>query len=1025
MRSDHALSSSSMTTGWRARKPSGRRKILFFRVLLAVFAATSSTTWAAADTAAEAVIDGVDATPILETEPAEENIADQFSRRDRENVQGVDRADCDDEQQQQRERRTDENPTSSTIDDEQRQQERRTGARSGVSSTSRTAKRPNVLLILADDLGTGDVPGYWENYFHDGRFYNDTYSTKVRMPTIRQELVEKGVLFEDAHSAPLCAPSRYVLMSGNYQHRGTHRSGTWTLPGKSALRKGQQTIARVLKNGGMYDTSMFGKWHLGGGVPGVPGERWGKIGDRILTHPNHNWRKLPLKQGPKWAGFDHSYITIAGIQNPPYSFFRNGFLTTKLHVQRKPTIKKPVPMVVLMKPTMKKPVPMGLVMRPKTTVKRPTARARRGVRGAVSMTSGAATPPVMSSMAITMATTNTRPKLRMNMKLNKRILYGPRTGVKWWKVGSSRMPRGISIIKDAGEGDKKWDSSAYNSILAKEFDGFLEKRNGATRPFFSYVALGAVHIPHSPPDYYYSLRQAIQNNQTSPVKIPVAEQYPTRHMDMISEVDLVVESLLFSLESRDLLKDTIIIFTSDNGGLSNLAARDPNADIAQQRPSGPLRGGKGDIWEGGHRVPLLMRYDGHFPAAERRDRLVGLNDLFATICDLTGVPVPSKQAVDSISFVDSLFDPPASTANNGAVAPVREYLVTFRFNPVAWAIRKQNFKFIQSHKGLEMLFDLDDDISETKNLIADPVYAPMVQDMKKELWKTDPKKVRVAITRQLPPIHVSLIFKRTIALQSFEDPTITTDTTTTTPAAPPINNKTVRKLLNRVYREHLNRFVIRQCLSRATTSNKPTKRNLEATKKKLPRRKPVMAAKTGTRKNTRKMWTRIQQCLAQTTTTEEPTKRTRKLVKSMKTGTSKNSMKMGARNLGKNERKNRFDLVTWVWAEGPQPTANATTPADVTVTSQIFSGDVIQVPGTSRKRDGRLIASEEKVRGCVFSAFVDDAAFASFRTQVLAEYQQSPQHEHHQLQQILVTGDGDNSSSLLAFWRRRKAPSGV
>ena len=95
------------------------------------------------------------------------------------------------------------------------------------------------------------------------------------------------------------------------------------------------------------------------------------------------------------------------------------------------------------------------------------------------------------------------------------------------------------------------------------------------------------------------------------------------------------------IEDKGLAKDTIVIFTSDNGGLKNTAG---------SLEEGPLRGKKGSIYEGGHRVPLLMRYDGNCPAGEMRDALVGLNDVYSTICDFVGINVPKGSAQDSVSF---------------------------------------------------------------------------------------------------------------------------------------------------------------------------------------------------------------------------------------------------------------------------------------------------------------------------------------------------------------------------------------
>ena len=114
------------------------------------------------------------------------------------------------------------------------------------------AKKPNVVIIFADDVGTGDVPGYWNN------------TSLVDMPNL-ENLVANGVTFTDAHSTPLCATSRYVLLSGNYQHRGKQPKGLWTLNYKEGnqFRNRQRSLAHVFRDNG-YNTAMYGKWHLGG-----------------------------------------------------------------------------------------------------------------------------------------------------------------------------------------------------------------------------------------------------------------------------------------------------------------------------------------------------------------------------------------------------------------------------------------------------------------------------------------------------------------------------------------------------------------------------------------------------------------------------------------------------------------------------------------------------------------------------------------------------------------------------------------
>jgi len=260
------------------------------------------------------------------------------------------------------------------------------------SKTKGPKRKPNILLILADDLGTGDIPAYFN-------------TSMVHMPNI-DRLVAKGVTFKDVHSTPLCAPSRYMLLSGLYAHRGRNQGGTWNLKENANQFRGEQkSIAQTLRDS-EYNTFMTGKWHLGAKAP--PNGLYNN--SHTLTHPMHDWSKA-LIDGPQDIGFESSFITIGGIQAPPYSFFRDGFLTTKS------------------------------------------------------------------------------------------------SDVVYWENNSEHDMRwGRSIIgKEGGEGSNDWDSTAYNMILVNETIDFVDKHleSKPDDSFFAYVALGGVHIPHSPPGKFY------------------------------------------------------------------------------------------------------------------------------------------------------------------------------------------------------------------------------------------------------------------------------------------------------------------------------------------------------------------------------------------------------------------------------------------------------------------------------------------------------------------------------------------
>ncbi len=125
------------------------------------------------------------------------------------------------------------------------------------------------------------------------------------------------------------------------------------------------------------------------------------------------------------------------------------------------------------------------------------------------------------------------------------------------------------------------DSTAFNQIVVNETIDFIDDhvKNYSRKPFFAYAALGAVHIPHSPPDTYLDGTK-------------IKGVYPTRHMDMLLEMDKSVGSLMDAIDERDLTSNTIVIFTSDNGGVP---PKDGSEDF-NHYSSGKLRGNKGMLY---------------------------------------------------------------------------------------------------------------------------------------------------------------------------------------------------------------------------------------------------------------------------------------------------------------------------------------------------------------------------------------------------------------------------------------------
>jgi len=233
-------------------------------------------------------------------------------------------------------------------------------------------------------------------------------------------------------------------------------------------------------------------------------------------------------------------------------------------------------------------------------------------------------------------------------------------------------------------------------ILVDETKDFIERHleeRADDEPFFAYVGFGSVHIPHAPPTKY------IDGSE-------VEGRYISHHLDMLGLMDKAVGSLMETIEEKGLKEDTLVIFTSDNGGLVYF-------DETGHRASGLLRGAKSDVYDGGHRVPLLISQPGTFPEGARRNDVVGLNDLYATICELAGIDKPaSPSAEDSISF--------ASYIKSGDSSEVqRESLGTFSLKgKYEWnhALRKGKWKLVHfPHNNTMEMYDMENDVGETDN----------------------------------------------------------------------------------------------------------------------------------------------------------------------------------------------------------------------------------------------------------------------------------------------------------------------
>lgn len=170
------------------------------------------------------------------------------------------------------------------------------------------ARRPNLVILFADDLGIGDV---------------GAYNPDSRIPTPHMDrIAREGCRFTDAHSSSaVCTPSRYSILTGRNCWRTRLKDGVLYGGDRPLIEAKRPTMASMLRNAG-YRTWCVGKWHLGLG--------WHEQGVAVPTDPTAavDVERIdyarPLWHGPNDLGFDHSYIIPASLDMAPYVYLANG-----------------------------------------------------------------------------------------------------------------------------------------------------------------------------------------------------------------------------------------------------------------------------------------------------------------------------------------------------------------------------------------------------------------------------------------------------------------------------------------------------------------------------------------------------------------------------------------------------------------------------------------------------------------------------------------------------------------------------
>lgn len=207
--------------------------------------------------------------------------------------------------------------------------------------------------------------------------------------------------------------------------------------------------------------------------------------------------------------------------------------------------------------------------------------------------------------------------------------------------------------------------------------GFIRANAAKKQRFFLYFPLTAPHKPLLP-------------HQRFRGKSGLGD-----YGDFVLQVDDCVGRILSAVDEAGITKDTMIVVSSDNGSYMYRLPPDKKPDhvessriagyrVEHHRPNGIYRGTKADIWDAGHRVPLIVRWPGHVPAGQVEPRIVCLTDLMATFAELLGEPIAEGMAQDSVSFLPTLL---------GKSQPARPALVHHSVAGM-FAIRQGRYKLI-------------------------------------------------------------------------------------------------------------------------------------------------------------------------------------------------------------------------------------------------------------------------------------------------------------------------------------------
>lgn len=228
-----------------------------------------------------------------------------------------------------------------------------------------------------------------------------------------------------------------------------------------------------------------------------------------------------------------------------------------------------------------------------------------------------------------------------------------------------------------------WQLERILPALADRAARFIATQAKAKQPFLLYLPLTSPHTP-------------IAVNAEWKGKSGLND-----YADFVMETDAVIGRVLAALDEGGVADHTLVFFSSDNGCASYIGKGE--LERMGHFPGGPLRGAKSEVWEGGHRVPFMVRWPGVVKPGSVCSQLVHQADLIRTFADILGATLPDDSAEDSHSMLPLL---------KGENRPIRQHAVSTAASGVP-GVRSGLWKYIPAPS---QLYNLADDLGETKNL---------------------------------------------------------------------------------------------------------------------------------------------------------------------------------------------------------------------------------------------------------------------------------------------------------------------